>query len=221
METNEKSCLNCKEYKKGDCGGIRLCDDYNPLPTLGKEDTKYWPTVMRSRSSYAGSGKSVYDWSPVKKKKSTKTNTITKKRCFNRISLGEIDSADALIHKFSNGVFLWISYESYANNRYKGIALFQYKGHTLNVETPSTESRPHRAILVGLLEATRHINKPCKVYVVTNTALSDNLDDQHQADFDLIQKLEAAFKDKSCDITEVLMKDSSDIIRSQIKSATI
>lgn len=59
---SEKSCESCLTYRAGECMGRGLCEFYKPAPTKGKE---YWPSVMRSRGTYTGSGDSglfnIYD----------------------------------------------------------------------------------------------------------------------------------------------------------------
>lgn len=42
--SEKKRCENCKYYKKEDCGGLRLCDDYDPVPTIDEYEKSLWPT---------------------------------------------------------------------------------------------------------------------------------------------------------------------------------
>ncbi len=38
-----KSCENCKHYRNSDCGGLKLCQDYDYAPTFTTEVTSLWP----------------------------------------------------------------------------------------------------------------------------------------------------------------------------------
>lgn len=42
--SEKKRCENCKYYKKEDCGGLRLCDDYDPVPIIDEYEKSLWPT---------------------------------------------------------------------------------------------------------------------------------------------------------------------------------
>ena len=42
--SEKKRCENCKYYKKEDCGGLRLCDDYDPVPIVDEYEKSLWPT---------------------------------------------------------------------------------------------------------------------------------------------------------------------------------
>ena len=46
-EIIERSCNNCKLYRKEECAGLNgLCDDYEFAPTIPKEEVDNWPTEM-------------------------------------------------------------------------------------------------------------------------------------------------------------------------------
>ncbi len=42
-----RSCNNCREYKRGDCAGLRnakTCSDYVPIPRISNAEKYTWPT---------------------------------------------------------------------------------------------------------------------------------------------------------------------------------
>ena len=39
----KKSCNTCKHYRNNNCGGIKLCSDYEYAPTFSPKETSYWP----------------------------------------------------------------------------------------------------------------------------------------------------------------------------------
>ena len=41
--STNKSCNTCKHYRRGDCGGLMLCSDFEYAPTVTPDETKYWP----------------------------------------------------------------------------------------------------------------------------------------------------------------------------------
>lgn len=40
-----RKCENCMLYKKEECGGLKLCDDYVFSPTIPEDELAMWPTM--------------------------------------------------------------------------------------------------------------------------------------------------------------------------------
>ena len=233
----DESCHSCMIYKQGDCIGQGLCELYRPIPTSGAKD--FWPKTMRSRSNYAGNinynygsskqsattknNNSSKESKPVKKSQADwKKKDYVKELNITRKHIENPGSADALLCFLFGQVIAWISYDEVqvaSGIKYTPKCMLQLKDHILKVDCYGSEKDLIRAMFRGMIEVANHITKPCTVnYVIDRTMLDGIKVSTAERNDDLLCKIMTILDKKKCHITEIVIKEGTDLIKKQIEN---
>ncbi len=130
-------------------------------------------------------------------------------------------SVEDIRKSYNDGIIIWIngSGESSDGKSGKYRCVLDYMGHVKYIEKQLSGATANQAMIMGAIDATKCVNKPVRLYLVSPTALGfANGFKGKGSNVALIQRLYEEIKERNCRLTEVQFLNSGDAIKKFVYS---
>ena len=130
-------------------------------------------------------------------------------------------SIEEIRKSYSDGIIIWLNASGTSSDGKVGKyrCLLDYRGSVKYIEKNLLEVTANQAMIMGAIDATKCVNKPQRLYLITPTALGFATAFKGKGtNCSLIQQLYKEIKEKNCVFTEVQFLNGGDVIKKFVYS---